>query len=219
MDNIAEMSPEELKAALVAKDAMVKELEQKIADMQTAAEASLKAEMPEDKMAEGEMPEAEMPEEEEKPAVIVVDGEKPKAKMMSEATLLSEINTLRAANKQLSEKLAAIDAEKRAIERREAVTALLREGKVSPAEQAAVEAAFDAKATQPIFWKMFSERPANSAVPLNEVGHGASGQELTRASLAEQVKVLAAEKHISFSEALNLFRTTNPDQYLAVYGA
>ena len=219
MDNIAEMSPEELKAALVAKDAMVKELEQKIADMQTAAEASLKAEMPEEKMAEGEMPEAEMPEEEEKPAVIVVDGEKPKTKMMSEATLLSEINTLRAANKQLSEKLAAIDAEKRAIERREAVTALLREGKVSPAEQAAVEAAFDAKATQPIFWKMFSERPANSAVPLNEVGHGASGQELTRASLAEQVKTLAAEKHISFSEALNLFRTTNPDQYLAVYGA
>ena len=219
MDNIAEMSPEELKAALVAKDAMVKELEQKIADMQTAAEASLKAEMPEEKMAEGEMPQAEMPEEEEKPAVIVVDGEKPKAKMMSEATLLSEINTLRAANKQLSEKLAAIDAEKRAIERREAVTALLREGKVSPAEQAAVEAAFDAKATQPIFWKMFSERPANSAVPLNEVGHGASGQELTRASLAEQVKALAAEKHISFSEALNLFRTTNPDQYLAVYGA
>lgn len=219
MDNIAEMSPEELKAALVAKDAMVKELEQKIADMQTAAEASLKAEMPEEKMAEGEMPEAEMPEEEEKPDVVVVDGEKPKAKMMSEATLLSEINTLRAANKQLSEKLAAIDAEKRAIERREAVTALLREGKVSPAEQAAVEAAFDAKATQPIFWKMFSERPANSAVPLNEVGHGASGQELTRASLAEQVKVLAAEKHISFSEALNLFRTTNPDQYLAVYGA
>jgi hypothetical protein len=53
MDNIAEMSPEELKAALVAKDAMVKELEQKIADMQTAAEASLKAEMPEEQMAEG----------------------------------------------------------------------------------------------------------------------------------------------------------------------
>jgi hypothetical protein len=33
------------------------------------------------------------------------------------------------------------------------------------------------------------------------------------------VKALATEKSISFSEALNLFRTTNPDQYLAVYGA
>ena len=38
-------------------------------------------------------------------------------------------------------------------------------------------------------------------------------------TLAEQVKALATEKSISFSEALNLFRTTNPDQYLAVYGA
>ena len=112
-----------------------------------------------------------------------------------------------------------IDAEKRDIERREAVAALMREGKASPAEQTAVEAAWDAKNTQPIFWQMFNERAANSAVPLNEVGHGASGQELTRATLAEQVKALATEKSISFSEALNLFRTTNPDQYLAVYGA
>ena len=99
------------------------------------------------------------------------------------------------------------------------MSALLREGKVRPSEQAAVEAAWDAKASQPIFWQMFSERATNSAVPLNEIGHGASGQELTRASLAEQIKTLAAEKHLSFSEALNLFRTTNPDQYLAVYGA
>jgi hypothetical protein len=51
-----------------------------------------------------------------------------------------------------------------------------------------------------------------------QIGHGASGQELNHANLAEQVKALATEKHISFSEALNLFRTTNPDQYLAVYG-
>ena len=41
MDNIESMSPEELKAALVAKDAMVLELEQKIKDMQAEAEASM----------------------------------------------------------------------------------------------------------------------------------------------------------------------------------
>jgi len=213
-----DMSPEELKAALAAKDAMVKELEQKIADMQADAEASLAAEKP-----EGEMPKGE---EKEMPAVIVVDGEKPddESKKMGDykkmgESLLGEINTLRAANKQLSEKLAKLEGEKNAAERREAVAALLREGKVAPAEQAAVEAAWDARTAQPIFWKMFSERPANSAVPLTQVGHGASGQELTHANLAEQVKALATEKHISFSEALNLFRTTNPDQYLAVYGA
>jgi hypothetical protein len=69
MDNIESMSPEELKAALVAKDAMVLELEQKIKDMQAEVEASLSAEMPE--MAR--CPRARK----EKPAVIVVDGEKP----------------------------------------------------------------------------------------------------------------------------------------------
>ena len=218
MDNIAEMSPDELKAALVAKDAMVKELEQKIKDMQAEAEATMSAELPAEMNAE---PAPEMEDEEEKPVIVVTDGDKVPAepKKMSETVLMSEINSLRAENKRLSEKLAVIDAEKRDIERREAVAALMREGKASPAEQTAVEAAWDAKNTQPIFWQMFNERAANSAVPLNEVGHGASGQELTRATLAEQVKALAAEKSISFSEALNLFRTTNPDQYLAVYGA
>ena len=218
MDNIESMSPEELKAALVAKDAMVLELEQKIKDMQAEAEATMSAELPAEMNAE---PAPEMEDEEEKPVIVVTDGDKVPAepKKMSETVLMSEINSLRAENKRLSEKLAVIDAEKRDIERREAVAALMREGKASPAEQTAVEAAWDAKNTQPIFWQMFNERAANSAVPLNEVGHGASGQELTRATLAEQVKALAAEKHISFSEALNLFRTTNPDQYLAVYGA
>lgn len=218
MDNIESMSPEELKAALVAKDAMVLELEQKIKDMQAEAEATMSAELPAEMNAE---PAPEMEDEEEKPVIVVTDGDKVPAepKKMSEGVLMSEINSLRAENKRLSEKLAVIDAEKRDIERREAVAALMREGKASPAEQAAVEAAWDAKNTQPIFWQMFNERAANSAVPLNEVGHGASGQELTRATLAEQVKALATEKSISFSEALNLFRTTNPDQYLAVYGA
>ena len=218
MDNIESMSPDELKAALAAKDAMVMELEQKIKDMMAEAEANMTAEPamePEPELAaEPPMPE----EEEEKPVIVVTDGDKPKVKAMSETVLMSEINSLRAENKRLSEKLAVIDAEKRDIERREAVAALMREGKATPAEQAAVEAAWDAKSTQPIFWQMFNERAANSAVPLNEVGHGASGQELTRATLAEQVKALASEKSISFSEALNLFRTTNPDQYLAVYG-
>ena len=218
MDNIESMSPEELKAALVAKDAMVLELEQKIKDMQAEAEATMSAELPAEMNAE---PAPEMEDEEEKPVIVVTDGDKVPAepKKMSETVLMSEINSLRAENKRLSEKLAVIDAEKRDIERREAVAALMREGKASPAEQTAVEAAWDAKNTQPIFWQMFNERAANSAVPLNEVGHGASGQELTRATLAEQVKALATEKSISFSEALNLFRTTNPDQYLAVYGA
>jgi hypothetical protein len=216
-----QMSVEELKAALMAKDAMIAELEQKMKDMMEESDASLAGEMPEE-MAE------DMPEEEEpKPEMMACGTEPEKKKLseepvvqaMSEATLLSEINALRAKNNQLSERLEVIEAEKRSVERREAVSALLREGKVAPAEQEAVEAAWDQREGAPVFWKMFSERPAGFAVPLAEVGHGASGEELNRATLAEKVKALASEKSISFESALNLFREQNPDQYNSVFGA
>jgi hypothetical protein len=216
-----QMSIDELKAALMAKDAMIAELEQKMKDMMEESDASLAGEMPE------EMAEDEPKEDEEKPEMMGDNyeekqkklSEEPAVQAMSEATLLSEINSLRAKNTQLSERLEVIEAEKRSVERREAVSALLREGKVAPAETEAVEAAWDQRESAPVFWKMFSERPASFAVPLSEVGHGASGEELTRATLAEKVKALASEKSISFESALNLFREQNPDQYNSVFGA
>ena len=78
-------------------------------------------------------------------------------------------------------------------------------------------AAADGK-VQPEFWQMFSERPAGAAVPLQEVGHGASGREINRQSLDSEIKKLAAEKSISYSEALNQFRTSNPDFYTKAFG-
>jgi hypothetical protein len=210
-----QMSVEELKAALMAKDAMIAELEQKMKDMMEESDASLAGEMPEE-MAEDKPEEEEPKKMEEEPKKL---SEEPVVQAMSEATLLSEINALRAKNNQLSERLEVIEAEKRSVERREAVSALLREGKVAPAEQEAVEAAWDQREGAPVFWKMFSERPAGFAVPLAEVGHGASGEELNRATLAEKVKALASEKSISFESALNLFREQNPDQYNSVFGA
>lgn len=217
-----QMSVEELKAALMAKDAMIAELEQKMKDMMEESDASLAGEMPE------EMAEDKPEDDEEKEPNMMGDNydekqkklsEEPVVQAMSEATLLSEINALRAKNTQLSERLEVIEAEKRSVERREAVSALLREGKVAPAEQEAVEAAWDQRDGAPVFWKMFSERSAGFAVPLAEVGHGASGEELNRATLAEKVKALASEKSISFESALNLFREQNPDQYNSVFGA
>jgi hypothetical protein len=65
---------------------------------------------------------------------------------------------------------------------------------------------------------MFNERPANSSVPLNQVGHGASGEEITKATLHAEVSKLQSEKSISYSEALNLFRTQNPDYYKQAFG-
>ena len=213
------MSVDELKAALAAKDAMVKELEQKMKDLTEEAEASLAGEYESEEMAE-------KPSEDDKPEEMAEKSEDEKAKKMSEPAtlsekaepnLLAEVMALRAQNTKLSERLEVIEAEKRDVERREAVSALLREGKVSPAEEGAAQRAWDVRDTMPEFWTMFSERPASSAVPLNEIGHGASGEELNKTTLAEKVKALATEKGLNFSEALNLFREQNPDQYNSVF--
>jgi hypothetical protein len=213
------MSSDELKSALAAKDAMVKELEQKIKDMKEEAEASLAGE-PEEMAEEPKKEEmAEEPKKEEMGEGYDKERKMAEAAKLSEAepNLLAEVMALRAQNTKLSERLEVIEAEKRDVERREAVSSLLREGKVSPAEESAAQRAWDVRETMPEFWKMFSERAASSAVPLAEIGHGASGEELNKATLAEKVKVLAAEKSISFSEALVLFREQNPDQYNSVF--
>src|SRR6056300_1023438 len=187
------MSVDELKAALAAKDAMVKELEQKMKDLTEEAEASLAGEYESEEMAE-------KPSEDEKAKKM---SEPATLSEKAEPNLLAEVMALRAQNTKLSERLEVIEAEKRDVERREAVSALLREGKVSPAEEGAAQRAWDVRDTMPEFWTMFSERPASSAVPLNEIGHGASGEELNKATLAEKVKALATEKGLNFSEALN----------------
>ena len=224
MMDFENMSPDELKAALAAKDAMVKELEQKIKDMSEEAEASLAGELEAEEMAEASKPESEEMAEEPKAEKLGYD--KDKERKMSEEVklsetaapnLLAEVMQLRAQNQKLSERLEVIETEKREVERREAVSSLLREGKVAPAEQSAAERAWDVRENMPEFWKMFSERPASSAVPLTEIGHGASGEELNKATLAEKVKALAAEKNLSFSEALVAFRESNPDQYNSVF--
>lgn len=215
------MSVDELRAALAAKDAMVKELEQKLKDMSSEAEAKLAGEL-EDEESE-EM--AEKPSEDDKAEAEKLGYDKDKERKMSEPAQLSEaapnvlaeVMQLRAQNQKLSERLEVIEAEKRDVERREAVSALLREGKVAPSEEGAAQRAWDVREQMPEFWQMFSERPASSAVPLAEIGHGASGAELNKATLAEQVKALAAEKNLSFSEALNIYRDTNPDAYNSVF--
>lgn len=211
------MNIDELRAALAAKDAMVQELEKKLKDMAEESEASLADAIETEELAEkkDDEPEAEKANEH------YDDKEKKMGEhnKMSEAApnVLAEVMQLRAQNQKLSERLEVIEAEKRDVERREAVSTLLREGKVAPSEQSAAERAWDVRENMPEFWQMFSERPAASTVPLKEIGHGASGAELNKATLAEQVKLLAAEKSVSFSEALALYRETNPDAYNSVF--
>ena len=214
MDNLESMSLEDLRAALVAKDEMVKELEEMIKEMKADNEANLKTESEEDKVEE-------MAEDKsEDKAEMKAEDEDEKNKMgyqkMSESitpdvNLLNEVALLR-------ESLAELTAERDAIKRDQAVSSLLNEGKISPAEQTVAGKAWDLRDAQPEFWQMFSERASSSAVPLAEIGHGASGEEISRQTLNEQVLKLKQEKQVTYSEALDLFRAENPDYYSKALG-
>lgn len=209
MDNIEEMSVEELRQMLVAKDAMVKELEQKMKDMKEDSEASMSKEEEEDKEEMMEKEEdkenklAHTPDHDEK------KEERKEYKMsenLNDSVLLSEVQALR-------EKVAKIEAEKQEIEKTNAVNTLLNEGKISPSEVDVVGKAWMIKDLQPEFWTMFSERSSNSAVPLVEVGHGASGEEISKATLDAKIREISKEKSISYSEALTFVQRNENDYY------
>ena len=160
-------------------------------------------------------------EDEDKEESMTEKEEKKEYKMsesLTQATLLSEVQSLRENNANLMERIAIIETEKRDVEKREAVNTLLNEGKIQPSEVSAAGKAFEIKDLEGEFWAMFSERPKNSAVPLVEVGHGASGQEINKETLDQEVRKLAKEKAVSYSEALNLFRQSNSDYYNSVFG-
>jgi phage I-like protein len=213
MDNLESMSVEELRAMLAAKDEMVKELEQQIKSMKEDAEANITAEKSD------EDDKAEMKAEDDKAEMKAEDEDKEKKaeyRKMSETTqadasLLSEVALLR-------ESIAELTAERDASQRREAVSSLLNEGKIAPAEQTVAGKAWDLRQSQPEFWQFFSERAASSAVPLGEVGHGASGEEISRQSLNEAILALKKEKAITYSEAIDMFRAENPDYYTKAMG-
>ena len=201
---------------LAAKDEIVKELEQQIKSMKEDAEANIKAEKSDDdekaKMAEksDEDDKAEMKAEEDDKEK-KMEYRKMSETVEADVNLLSEVALLR-------ESLAELTAERDAIKRDQAVSNLLNEGKISPAEQTVAGKAWDLRDAQPEFWQMFSERAASSAVPLQEVGHGASGEEISRQSLNDAVLALKKEKSVTYSEALDMFRAENPDYYTKAIG-
>ena len=219
MEDMDAMNEEELRAALSAKDEMVKELEQKMKDLISESESSMmEKEDKEEKMTEDEEKETKMahtPDHEEKKEE---EKENKMSETLNQSTLLSEVQALRENNNKLAQRLETIEAEKLAVEKREAVNTLLNEGKIQPSEVEVAGKAYELRNLQGEFWSMFSERPSNSAVPLVEVGHGASGQEISKASLDQEVRKLATEKSVSYSEALNLFRESNRDYYNSVFG-
>tara|TARA_Y100001973_G_scaffold106642_1_gene186045 strand:+ start:1190 stop:2443 length:1254 start_codon:yes stop_codon:yes gene_type:complete len=208
------MSQEELIELALAKDSMIKSLEAKIEEMTQENEAAITQDSEtqlkeEDEKEDDEKKEA-LKEEEEKE-----DDEKKENKLsesLPSTQLLSEIQLLR-------EQVQTLRAEKNEAERREAVNTLLREGKISPAEETAAQKAFDLKKNgDDVFWSMFTERPLNSVVPMHQVGHGASGQEITKESINIKIKELSKEKGLTYNQALSEFRTNNKEEFLKAYG-
>ena len=137
-------------------------------------------------------------------------------KKMSESlaspALLSEIQMLREQVQQLRQ-------EKIEVEKTTAVNQLLSEGKISPNEETVAREAYDMKLEgRDSFWNMFSERPSNSVVPMTTIGHGASGQEITKETINLKIKKLSEDKGISYSQALSEFRTSNSSEYNQAYG-
>jgi len=216
IENIDSMPVEDLRAMLIAKDEMVRELEDKIKEMQADAESKMisddKVEIELDTESKLDDETEQMTEKEDEKKSYTM------SEQLTESTLLSEVQSLREQNVKLSERLEAIEAEKRAVEMKSAVSALLSDGRITPAEEGVANKAWQLKELQPEFWQMFTERPSNSAIPLAQVGHGASGAEISKATLDLEVKKLAAEKSLTYSEALTQFRTNNPDYYNQAFG-
>ena len=224
MDNVESMTVEDLRAMLIAKDEMVKELENKIKEMKEDSESSMmepKSKDEDEKLTESKDDEEKLTESED-------HDEKKENYKMSESydtTLLSEVNALRESNialkksnSDLQERIEKVEADKLEVEKREAVTNLLRDGRITPAEESLAGKAWMDREKDAELWNYFSERPSASAIPLAEVGHGASGREITRQSLDGEVRKLAAEQSITYSEALVQFRAQNPDYYNQAFG-
>ena len=214
-EDLMEEQVKELQAKLAAKDELVKELEEKLKEMKDEQDATMNAENDEaEKKTELEN-DSEKKAEKEDEKKMMEDDKKDHNKMSEsfsqDVALLSEVQALRESVKKL-------EAENSQIKCDEAVSSLLREGKISVAEKDVASKAWNIRELQPEFWNMFSERPMNSSVPLEEVGHGASGQEISKGTLDQKVRALAEEKKIGYSDALSLFREQQPDFYRQAFG-
>lgn len=198
---LSQKSPEELVNLVLEKDALVKQLEAKLA----AIEAEYEAAQQEDALEPNEPVDSPL-----------AMGNKTDSKVnaMSEASakLMNEMSIKITA---LNEQVNKLSQEKHNAERKNAIDALLNTGKISPAEKAVCEKAFDLKDKDSAFWNMFSERKPNQAVNLGEVGHNSASKPM---SLSERIDEIKKQKGITFAQALDLFIKDNPTEYQSFFG-
>lgn len=210
MEQLLAMSQEELAKLCMEKHQLVKSLEAEKEGMKNELDM-LKSEM--DLLAKEEQTEPSEPIESPEHIMEACGAKSTSVKMNeAQANMFSEI---KAQNVQLSERIKKLEHEKHIAERKLAVDSLLNTGKITVAEQSVAEKAFDLKGADNTFWQMFSERKANSQINLNEIG---SSQKPTEVNMFDEIKHIQKDKGISFSEALDLYKLTNKDNYIKHFG-
>ena len=205
------------------KDEIISKLEAQIKDMNEDSDAQIAKEQTEEEMKGEHYEDKEeklaehdehkkMKEDEEDEKKKMKEHQKMNEQLSTDHQLLSELQALR-------EQVLQLQHEKIEAEKTQAVNQLLSEGKISPAEESVCREAYDLKLSgRDSFWNMFSERQSNSVVPMTQIGHGASGEEINKETLHLKVKKLSEEKSIPYSQALSEYRLSNPDQYNQAYG-
>lgn len=205
LENLEGLETEQLISMLRQKDALVKELEGRLKAQSMAEEDE------QEKLAEGSDEEKLAEEDEEK-------------KKMGEYRNLTE--RLTADNSQqaatiakLSEQVARLEKAERTARMTAELDQLIHSGRISPNERAYAENFWALRERgDGLPWEMLTRRQANQTVNLSEVGHGASGEQLTRDSLTERVKELAKAESIQFTEAWGRLQREEPQLFSSVFG-
>ena len=213
--DLSNMSVDELRALVESKDAMIRELEAKLKDSQSDDAAKVTPEVAEqivEEVVEEVQANGEGMDYNKKAEH---DDKKDEDKKNAMSELLSERDTQVAL---LKEQVKTLVEERRVEKRKQAVNDLVNAGKITPAEIQAANDAYDLKDNHGSIWAMFSERPSNQALPLNEVGHSSKGGAVTVASINEKIQQLSEQKGLTYSQALTEFRATNTAEYNQAYG-
>ena len=187
------MEHDKLIDMLMQKDELVKQLEQRLKAAGEHDKDKDKAEV----MSESE-PEPTQPPEPSEPVVMS------EAASIALAEMKSQIKALEDANRDLMR-------ERSEAKRSEWVKDLLNAGRITPAEQSLAEAAYDQREQGVnVFAEHLEGRAVSSAVPLSEVGHAQSAEEVTSAQFMSLAREHQKAEGVSLSEALKAVSNKNP---------
>jgi hypothetical protein len=116
----------------------------------------------------------------------------------------------------LKAELATLRTAVRLSARKEAVEALLAAGKITPAERALAEKAYDAEQDNPegfkAFTEVFSARPANAAIPAPK-GHGGGTGPVANETHAAVLAFMASNKISNYAEAASRLYVERPSLF------